>query len=115
MSAAPPLRTRGVSRGVHGGTAWRCSSACHWERFVLPWIRCASSESVAPTRGGSFAETTKTRCRMDLMSLGETQIRAFWNTPTSGDVGVHTPREASRSRSIFFRSRQLQRVCHAPL
>jgi hypothetical protein len=57
-----------------GGTAWHCSSARLWARFALPWIRRASSESVTPTRGGSFIETTKTRHRMDLWSLGETQI-----------------------------------------
>jgi hypothetical protein len=62
---------------AHGGTAWRCSSARLWARFALAWIRRASSESVAPTRGGSFAETTKMRCRVDLWLLGEMRIRAF--------------------------------------
>jgi hypothetical protein len=38
--------SRRMSR-AHGGTAWRCSSARLWVRFVLAWIRRASSESVA--------------------------------------------------------------------
>jgi hypothetical protein len=62
---------------AHGGTTWRCSSARLWARFALAWIRLASSESVAPTRGGSFAETTKTRHQVDLWSLGEMRIQAF--------------------------------------
>jgi hypothetical protein len=55
----------------------RCSTACLWVRFALAWIRRASSDSVAPTRGGLFAETTKTRRRVDLWLLGEMRIRAF--------------------------------------
>jgi hypothetical protein len=79
---------------VHGGTAWLYSSArlCAW--LALPWIQRASSESVALTRGGSFAETTRICCRVEFLSLGETQIRAFWNLPTSGNVGVRALREA---------------------
>jgi hypothetical protein len=77
-----------------GGVALRCSSARLWARFALAWIRHTSSESVAPTRGGSFAKTTRTRRRVDLWSLGETRIRAFWNSPTSGDVGVQIHRLA---------------------
>jgi hypothetical protein len=90
---------------AHGGIAWRCSSALLWARFVLAWIRHASSEFVVPTRGGSLAETTRTRCRVDLWSFGEMQIRAFWNSPTSEDVGVRAAREMSHSWSIFFRIR----------
>jgi hypothetical protein len=71
---------------AHGGTAWRCSSARLWVRFALAWIQRACSESVTPTRGGSFAETTKTRHWVDLWLLGEMRIRAFWNSPPSGDV-----------------------------
>jgi hypothetical protein len=99
----------------HEGTAWSCSSARLWARFALAWIRHASSESVALTRGGSFTETTRTRRQVDLWSLGEMLIRAFWNSQMSGDVGVRATREVSLSWSIFFCSRQPQRVCHAPL
>jgi hypothetical protein len=45
--------------------------------FALAWIRRASSEFVATTRGGSFAETTKRHRRVDLWLLGEMRIRAF--------------------------------------
>jgi hypothetical protein len=62
---------------AHGGTAWCCSSTRLWVRFALAWIRRASSESVASTRGGSFAETTKTRRRVDLWSLGRCGARPF--------------------------------------
>jgi hypothetical protein len=62
---------------AHGGTAWRCSSSRLWAQFALAWIRRASSESVALTWGGSFAETTKTSRRVDLWLLGEMRIRAF--------------------------------------
>jgi hypothetical protein len=103
------------SSQAHDGTARRCSSACLWVRFALAWIRRASSESITPTPGGSFAETARTRRREDLWSLGEMPIWAFWNSPTSGGVGARIAREASRSWSIFFCSRQLQRVCCAPL
>jgi hypothetical protein len=44
---------------------------------LLLYPRRAPSESVAPTRGGSFAETTKTHLWVDLWSLGEIRIRAF--------------------------------------
>jgi hypothetical protein len=46
-------------------------------RFALAWIRHASSESIAPTRGWSFADTTKMCRRVDLWLLGEMRIRAF--------------------------------------
>jgi hypothetical protein len=62
---------------AHEGTAWRCSSARLWAWFALAWIRRASSESVVPTCGGSFAETTKTRRWVDLWPLGEMRIWAF--------------------------------------
>jgi hypothetical protein len=55
---------------MYGGTDWRCSSTRLWARLALPWIRCASSESVALTRGGLFAETTKMCRRVELWSLG---------------------------------------------
>jgi hypothetical protein len=35
------------------------------------------SESIAPTRGGSFVEATRTRRRVDLWSFGEMWIRTF--------------------------------------
>jgi hypothetical protein len=54
---------------AHRGIAWRCSSARLCARFVLAWIQRASSESFTPNRGGSFAETTRTRRRVDLWSL----------------------------------------------
>jgi hypothetical protein len=112
VSSPASSNSRRRSR-AHGGTAWRFSSARLWARCALPWIRRASSESIVPTRGRLFAETTRTHRRMDLWSLGDTRIRAFCNSPSSGDVGVNMPREASLSRSIFFRSRQLRRVCCA--
>jgi hypothetical protein len=76
VSSPASLNSRRRSR-AHEGTAWRCSSTRLWAQFALAWIRRASSESVVPTRGESFAETTKTRRRVDLSSLGEMRIRAF--------------------------------------
>jgi hypothetical protein len=56
------------------GCAWRCSSTRRWARFVLAWIRRASSESVTPTHGGSFVETARTHHRVDRWLLGEMWI-----------------------------------------
>jgi hypothetical protein len=56
-----------------------------------------------PTRGASFAETTRARRRMGLWSLGETRTWTFWNSLTFGDVGVRMLCGALRSCSIFFR------------
>jgi hypothetical protein len=52
---------------------------------------------------------------VDLWPLGEMWIVAFWNSPSSRDMGARTAREALRSWSIFFRNRQPWRVCRAPL
>jgi hypothetical protein len=43
----------------------------------LAWIRRASLEFIAPTRCGSFAETTRTHRWVDLWLLGEMWFRAF--------------------------------------
>jgi hypothetical protein len=96
VSSPASSNSRRRSR-AHGGTAWRCSFARLWAQFTLAWIRRASSESVASTHSGSFAETTRTRRWVDLWSSGEMRIRAFWNSPTSGDVGVRVACDASRS------------------
>jgi hypothetical protein len=78
LNAGSPTYSNSRRRSrEHGGTAWRCSSALLWARFAMAWIRRASSESVVQTRGGSFAETTRTRCRVDLWPLGEMRIRNF--------------------------------------
>jgi hypothetical protein len=101
MSATLPLRTQGVGRErteVPPG----CSSTHLWARFALDLIRRASSESVSPTHGGSFAETTKTRRRVDLWSLGETRIRTFWNSrpETWGSAHCVTRHAPGQSSSV---------------
>jgi hypothetical protein len=87
--AVDPLEA--IGRWVHGG------AACRWARFVLAWIQRAYPESVTPTCGGLFAETTRTRHRVDLWLLGEIRIRTFYNSPPSADMGAYVACATSHS------------------